>query len=82
MRVLDLVSEVGEISKEVLKATSYGKKPLELHKDKFSEEMGDALFSLICVANNSDIDLADCLLRVLEKYQTRIDEKGNPASNK
>ncbi|QOR34653.1 MazG-like family protein [Clostridium sp. 'deep sea'] len=39
-RLLDLVSEVGELSKEVLKATSYGKKDIEL-TENFSSELGD-----------------------------------------
>ena len=47
IRVLDVASEVGELAKEVLKATGYGTNPLEKHA-ALEEELGDCLFSLLC----------------------------------
>lgn len=43
-RMLDLVSEVGELAKEVLKGSDYGTAPL-LPGAGLEEEMGDCLFS-------------------------------------
>lgn len=71
-RLLDLVSEVGELSKEALKATHYGKRAF--HKtSEWKEELGDVLFCLICVANATGVDLEAALSKVLHKYQKRID---------
>jgi NTP pyrophosphatase (non-canonical NTP hydrolase) len=55
--VLDLVSKVGEISKEILKATNYGRQKEELLNPEMELEVGDALYSLICLANHYGIDL-------------------------
>jgi len=76
---LDLVSEVGELCKELLKMTDYGKKPLKF-KQEVGEELGDALYSLITLANSLDIDLDAELKKALNKYEKRIKKKGNAGS--
>lgn len=50
-RLLDLVSEVGELSKERLKATRYGRVPFQPPAEWVSD-LGDVLFALACVANS------------------------------
>ena len=77
-RVLDAVSELGEVAKEVLKMSNYGRKQIE-YREEFKLELGDALYSLITVANTFDIDLEDALHQVLEKYKKRL-EKGSAGS--
>ncbi|MFH1971702.1 MAG: MazG-like family protein [Patescibacteria group bacterium] len=77
-RVLDLVSEIGEVSKEVLKMTNYGTKPLQKNNEVKSE-LGDVLYSLITLANKLDINLEEALDLVLEKYQKRL-KKGSAGS--
>jgi len=76
--ILDLMSEVGEVSKEILKITSYGQKPL-VYKEELSEELGDVFFSLIAAANAMNIDLQESLDKVLAKYTERL-EKGSAGS--
>lgn len=71
-RMLDLVSEVGELSKEILKSTDYGKKEFA-STESWAEEVGDAFFSLICIANSTGVDLEQSLSQVLDKYQKRIE---------
>lgn len=77
-RALDLVSEIGEIAKEILKMTDYGNKPLRKNKEVKSE-LGDALFSLIVLANKLQVDLEEALGLVLKKYQQRLG-KGSASS--
>lgn len=77
-RVLDLVSEIGEVSKEILKMTNYGTKPLQKN-NQVELELGDVLYSLITLANKLDINLEEALDLVLEKYQKRL-EKGSAGS--
>lgn len=77
-RLLDLVSEIGEIAKDATKSAEYGEKPenLEVKED----ELGDALFSLLAVANDLDIDIEEALEQSITKYNERIQEKGDPGS--
>jgi len=78
-RFLDLVSELGEFAKEIIKATDYGKRRFEFRRE-IKNELGDLFFSLIVIANHLDIDLEKALRLVLEKYEKRIKEKGTPSS--
>ncbi|WP_027340696.1 MazG nucleotide pyrophosphohydrolase domain-containing protein [Halonatronum saccharophilum] len=80
-RLLDLVSEVGELSKEVLKGSNYGKEKFE-NTDEWINEFGDVLFSLICIANKTEINLEVALDKALNKYGKRFNEKGNISSGK
>ncbi|WP_432406243.1 MazG nucleotide pyrophosphohydrolase domain-containing protein [Wukongibacter sp. M2B1] len=79
LRIIDLVSEVGEMAKEVLKSTAYGKKDFMASGD-WQSEIGDVLFALICLANSTDTNLEQSLFKALEKYEKRFENKGNIGS--
>ncbi|MCI0713505.1 MAG: nucleotide pyrophosphohydrolase [Chloroflexi bacterium] len=79
-RLLDLVSEVGEVAKAVLKGSDYGKKDFDPDREKWAEEVGDVLFSLICLANSTSVDLDSALQGVLNKYRERITMKSDAGS--
>ena len=74
-RMLDLVSEVGELSKELLKASDYGNKPVAA-THTMVEELGDCLFSLLCLSEALKVDAENAFNGVLEKYQQRFAETG------
>jgi NTP pyrophosphatase (non-canonical NTP hydrolase) len=78
-RTLDLTSEIGEIAKEVLKVTDYGRNHTGYRRE-LEAEIGDAFFSLIALANSFDIDLSSTLQKTIEKYERRISEKGTAGS--
>ena len=78
-RALDLASEVGELSKEILKLSDYGKKSIEVKGQDFKaleNELGDVLFSLMTIANYFDISLEEALEMVLKKYEKRTKKGG------
>ncbi len=72
---------MGEVSKEILKSTNYGKEEFKF-REEIKEELGDLLFSIIVLANQLNIDLEDSLLNVLNKYEKRFKEKRNIGSGK
>jgi NTP pyrophosphatase (non-canonical NTP hydrolase) len=76
---LDLVSEVGEVAKVLLEASDYGRSSLT-PSPALTEELGDAFYSLIALAESLDVDLEAALERALEKYRTRLAGKGHPGS--
>lgn len=76
----DLQSELGEVSKEVLKASDYGDKEPEFGEEMKSE-VGDLYFSLLGLANALDIDLSEALERAMEKYEERMEETGSAGSS-
>ncbi len=78
-RVLDTVSELGEVSKEILKMSNYGRKKLKPNNE-IQSELGDVFYSLIGIANHFDIELAEALNDVLNKYTKRL-EKGSAGSD-
>lgn len=81
VRIIDLASEVGELSKEVLKGSNYGNKEFE-KTGEWDSEIGDVLFSLICIANQTETNLENCLKCVLDKYEKRFANKGDLGSGR
>ena len=49
--------------------------------DIATDEIGDALFSLLAVAESLDVDAGDALDESLAKYEARIDETGSASSD-
>ena len=66
-RVVDFIYEVGELSKEILLSTSYGKSEFK-STDNLKNELGDVFYSLIVLANSFDIDMEEILDKTLDKY--------------
>ena len=81
IRFIDLISELGELGKEILKGNEYGKKDL-CNTENLESEIGDTFFSLICVANGLNIDLQNALDNVLNKYENRFSNNGNIGSGR
>ena len=79
IRLLDLLSELGEVAKEVLKGNQYGTSPL-VQTPAWEEELADVFFALVCLANTTGVDLDRGLQKVLEKYAHRVQAKGHPGS--
>jgi len=77
--LLDLTSELGEFAKEILKATDYGKKSLTKNHH-MGMELGDLIYSLICLANSLNIDIETALSLAMEKYAKRLKHKGTASS--
>jgi NTP pyrophosphatase (non-canonical NTP hydrolase) len=66
-----LTEEVGEVARII--ARRYGEQS-EKESDKFKDlgdEMADVLFVLICLANQTGVDLTDALQKNLEKKTNR-----------
>lgn len=79
-RLLDAVSELGEVSKEVLVSTGYGKRPFA-PSAAFASELGDVLFSLLCVANDAGVDVEHAVDAALAKYARRLKTSGTAGSS-
>lgn len=78
-RLLDLVSEVGELSKDAVESTDYGTRPDAVAIE--ADEIGDALFSLLALADALDVDAGEALDASLSKYERRLAETGDPGSD-
>jgi NTP pyrophosphatase (non-canonical NTP hydrolase) len=77
-RILDLAAEMGEIAADATESSNYGADPENLSVK--SDEVGDALFSMLALADALDIDAGEALDEAFEKYETRIDETGSASS--
>ncbi|MCL2619904.1 MAG: hypothetical protein FWD97_03080 [Defluviitaleaceae bacterium] len=69
-RYLDLVSEVGELGKEILLSTDYGKTDFSLTPST-TDEMGDCLFSLLALCTEMGINSEEALKQSISKYEAR-----------
>ncbi|MCB0630053.1 MAG: nucleotide pyrophosphohydrolase [Lewinella sp.] len=74
-----LVEEVGEVAR--LMSRLYGEQSFKTKEKEFSartdlpDEMADVLFVLICLANQTGVDLEEALRKNLEKKTTRDRER-------
>ena len=76
---LDLMSELGEIAKEILLATNYGTRPAQ-YRPELAAELGDALYSLCLLAETTGVDLEQALRDTLQKYEQRWQNRGHPGN--
>lgn len=77
-RLLDTVSELGEVSKEVCTSTGYGDDPDSVAVPE--DELGDALFALLALCEELDVDADAALDTALAKYEGRIETTGDAGS--
>ena len=78
-RLLDVTSELGELSKEYLKATDYGKVDFRATQS-WQQEFGDVFFALLCLANETSVDLSETLEQTLSQYRRRLRAEGTVTS--
>lgn len=79
-RLLDIQSELGELSKEYLKNSKYGTKDFKL-SNEFELEFGDVLYSLLSLACELNLNSEQALDKIIEKYKSRIKQNNNMGSN-
>ncbi|MCL2415223.1 MAG: hypothetical protein FWD01_00245 [Defluviitaleaceae bacterium] len=76
-RFLDLVSEIGELGKELLEGSDYGDRDFELDDIELIEmELGDVIFALACLANTLGIDMESAFSTATSKYTARFENFG------
>ncbi|HEY8660333.1 MAG TPA: nucleotide pyrophosphohydrolase [Hanamia sp.] len=70
-----LMEEVGELSRLVVRI--YGEQSFKENEknNKLSDEMADVLWVLICLANQTGVDLTDALQKNFEKKSMRDMER-------
>lgn len=74
--ILDLLSELGEVAKEILRHTHYGARPIDfeqngLEQQRLAGELGDVLYSLCMLASSAGINLDQTFQATLQKYRQR-----------
>jgi NTP pyrophosphatase (non-canonical NTP hydrolase) len=80
-----LTEEVGEVAR--LMARIYGEQSFKRKEDEatakedLADEMADVLFVLVCLANQTGIDLDEALIKNLEKKSIR-DAQSHAANDK
>jgi NTP pyrophosphatase (non-canonical NTP hydrolase) len=77
-RLLDLVSELGEVAKDVNESTGYGTTPADVAVSE--DELGDTLFALLALAEELDVDAGEALDTALAKYESRLETGDDPSS--
>ena len=80
VRMADIQSELGELSKEILKATRYGKTETPTRHESIEDEYGDLLFSVLALGVELKTDPEYCLRKSIEKYSKRLEKTGQIGS--
>ena len=80
VRMADIQSELGELSKEILKATRYGKTETPTRHESIEDEYGDLLFSVLALGVELKTDPEYRLKKSIEKYKKRLEKTGQIGS--
>ena len=70
-----LIEEVGEVARAVNQAHGPKRVKPDEAAANLTEEFGDTLFVLLCLANSLDVDLQAAFEATLEKYRVRDEEE-------
>lgn len=72
-----LMEEVGEVAR--IMARRYGEQSFKdnEHDIDLGDELADVLFVIICLANQTGVDLTDALTKNIEKKTTRDSDRHN-----
>ena len=70
-----LGEECGELAREINHL--YGSKPKKKSEEisNLKDEIGDIIFTLICLANSKGINLDEAFLGTMEKYRNRDNDR-------
>ncbi|MBN2154820.1 MAG: nucleotide pyrophosphohydrolase [Candidatus Lokiarchaeota archaeon] len=66
-----VMEELGEVSRELSHLSNIKTKKPEEPLNKLEQELGDLLFSIICIANYYNISISNAVEQSLRKYQVR-----------
>lgn len=66
-----LTEEVGEVAREINHQFGPKKKKLTESEAHLDEELGDVIYTVICMANSLNIDLDKSFKKVMNKLYTR-----------
>ena len=80
-RFIDLVSEIGELGKEILKQPAMRRSHLPTIR-RLRRRWADCLFSILCLCSCLGLDAQDALELALQKYEERFVEKVMSAPEK
>lgn len=78
-RALMLASEVGELMKEVVRATEYGTTPFAATPG-FRDELGDVMADLTLLAEAAGVSLTECAEATVQKMRSRFAAYGSVGS--
>ncbi len=70
-----LMEETGELAREVNHIYGPKKKKSEEEKKELGDELGDIIFTVICMANSLNIDLDESFKRVMDKCYGRDENR-------
>ena len=66
-----LVEEVGEVARELNHQFGPKKKKATEDKEDLEEELGDVIYTVVCLANSLGLDLDRAMKKVMKKINTR-----------
>lgn len=70
------IEETGEMATDL--NVRHGEKPGDVSREELVHEVGDVMFTLICLSNELDIDLEAAVTDVMEKYDARETTQSPP----
>lgn len=79
--VLDLISEAGEVAKEVNISSAWGKYVSPKLRPNFKKELAQVLFTVYQLAEITGVDVEAALAEVISDFEDRYQRQGHTGSS-
>lgn len=70
--LLDIMSELGEVAKELLQGTDYGRGSGTADATRMREEIGDLMFAVAYLSTLYDVDPEAAMWESVHKFERRL----------
>ncbi|MBV9864919.1 MAG: hypothetical protein JO316_06185 [Abitibacteriaceae bacterium] len=73
--LLDVVSELGDVAKVLLKSTDYGQRPTDTDSTQMREAIGDLMFAVAYLSTLYDVDPEAALWESVRKFESKLQSR-------
>lgn len=71
--LLDVMAELGDVARELLKSTDYGRHPETADSTQMREAIGDLMFSVAYLSTLYDVDPEAALWESVRKFESKLE---------
>lgn len=74
--VLDIMAQVGELSRALLKETNYGRTAVDGQSESVREKIGDLMFAVAYLSSRYDIDPEAAMWQSVRRMEAKLEVPG------
>ena len=73
--VLDVMAQLGELSRTLLKETNYGREAIDVESPAMREKIGDLMFAIAYLSTLYDVDPEEAMWQSVQRFGQQLESK-------